>query len=283
MALGRSKQVLLRRRHRALLVPEERLFARAYRQQMALLRDASKDRSNPFAIAPWKRRVARALQPVYDGIIKRAGRIYIQDLFASGRKSAWREIEKAGGQQKVKDGIIRIERDLMERLAGTVDTVYSAVSGVVTEAVEDGLDAEEIAALVEQEWDDILGNNVDAVAATEANGAINSINDYLAQVMVELQHWITAKDERVRPTHVIYGESEARPVGFNWADLSDGNYTLRFPADPACDEASEVVFCRCFMAPAGLVEIPDDELADYLSQFDMDREDLLLSEEQITG
>lgn len=256
MALSRATALVLRRRHRALLASEERLFARAYREQLTLLRAASEPTKNPFNLPAWKKRVARAIRPVYDGIIKRAGRVYITDLYAvsrlrSRRKAldAWAPMAEAfykvGGKGKIRQGIIRIEEDLMSRLSGTIETVWQALSDIAAEAVEDELGSEEVQELVNEEWSDIFNNNPEAIAATEANGAINSVNDYLAQVMVENQHWITARDERVRPTHVIYGEAEAKPVGFNFADLTDGNYTLRFPSDPQCDEPSEIVNCRC--------------------------------------
>jgi hypothetical protein len=246
------------------------------------MRDMKKadPRPGPAAKATWRGNVLDAMRPHYHAAILAGGRDFLTRTL-SIRKKAAALIHTKAPLPGAKGVVVSLEQSFSDRIMETVDTTVDGLQEVLDEAVADGLDASEIDDLISQEWDDVLGSRTDTIATTETNGAINSVRDYLALQLVELQYWMTAQDERVRPTHVIYGEAGSKPVGFDWSQLADdAGYTLRFPCDPECHEPSEVVNCRCFTVPDGEVDLAPDELADYLADFEMDPEDLLLSEDQ---
>lgn len=103
---------------------------------------------------------------------------------------------------------------------------------------------------------DDLKNSVDALTMrtvrTEVNAAANESIAWTASSMNGSQNlmkrWITAGDERVRPTHARMGASKPIPQG----ELFNVNGTfMRFPSDPEAfggNVAGEVINCRCRVA-----------------------------------
>ena len=272
---------VLRRRHANLLKPHEERFARTYRGVMRDLKAGVNFPSRPAALVrrEWKGRAVEALRPVYRAAILAGGQSYLNSLTIRQKAASFYATKAARRTASVV--VLSLEEQFEARLEETIDTTFDSLEEILDEAAADGLDAGEIDDLVNEEFDDILGDRTDSIATTETNGAINSVQDYLALQLAELQAWVTAEDDRVRPTHVIYGDAGAKPVGFDWAQLvPDAGYTLRYPCDPACHEPAEIVNCRCFTVPAGEVELSPSEMKDYLSDFEMDPEDILLSEDQ---
>lgn len=130
-----------------------------------------------------------------------------------------------------------------ERVDDYIETVADAMQEILNEAAEDNLDGDEIEDLINEEFEDFAGDHADMLAATEVGAAVNSARDFVMRQVVELGSWITAEDDRVRETHVIYGDAEPKPIGFNYAKLTGGDYELKFPVDPDCTEGSEVINC----------------------------------------
>lgn len=279
MGQSRARRILARR-HVAFLKPFEDRFARVYRGTMRDLHTAVNFASSQDAATrrEWKGRVVEAMAPVYRDAMLASGRNYLTK-FVTIRQKATKTFEMKAARERASGVIVSLESEFRSRLEETVDTTFDSLEEILTEAGADGLGAAEIDDLIGEEFGDILGGRTDAIATTEMNGAINSVNEYLSRVLAELHTWVTSEDDRVRPTHVIYADAGPQPVGFDWAQLiPDAGYTLRYPCDPECHEPSEVVNCRCFPAPSGEVELPPDEMADYLEDFGMDPEDILLSE-----
>ncbi len=271
---------VLRRRHANLLKPHEESFARAYRGVMRDLKAGVNfaSRPGPLTRREWKGRAVEALRPVYRAAILAGGKSYLSSITIRQKAASFYATKAARRASSVV--VMSLEEQFQARLEETIDTTFDSMDELLDEAAADGLDAEEIDDLIDEEFDDILGDRTDSIATTETNGAINSVQDYLALQLAELQTWVTAEDDRVRPTHVIYGDAGAKPVGFDWSQLVGGGYTLRYPCDPACHEPAEIVNCRCFTVPAGEVELAPDEMRDYLEDFEMDPEEVMLSEEQ---
>lgn len=255
--------------------PLQVIFAEKYRQLMRAMRAASSDSTTPFDRAKWRKRVVAEMEPFYRLALQTGARSMLASPTVRRRRGFADRIKAA----RPKAFVVRTSRALAERLADTVDTTYDALQSVIEEAVADQLGSQEIADLIEQEWSDVLGTRTDTIALTETNVGLNTARDYVAHQVVELWRWVTARDERVRENHVIYGEADAKPVGFNWASLSGGDYTLRYPGDPECDNAGEIVNCRCMTVPEGDIELAPDEVDAYLEEFDLTADDLMGGEE----
>lgn len=270
----------LSRRHITFLKPLEDRFAAKHRAVMRDLRGAV-DFTAPQSektLREWQGRVVEAMAPVYHEAMLAAGRNYLT-RFMTIRQKAAAHFQQKAARKRVGEVVMSLEEQFRERLEETVATTFDSMEEILTEAAELGLDEDEIEDLVNEEFEDVLGYRTDAIATSEMNGAVNSVNDYLSLQLAELGSWITAADDRVRVTHEIYGRAGAKPIGFDWATLiPDAGYTLRYPCDPECHEPAEIVNCRCFEVPSGEVELPADEMADYLEDFEMDPEDILTSE-----
>lgn len=257
-------------RHRAIVTaPLEGQFRSAYRRVMRRLRAdvTTKRGSEPFDLAHWRAETFRALTPIYrESLVRGAADI----LGLRGIKTAVRH--KGLKVDKARKG--ELERVFEDRVNGFVETTYDALEDLLDEAQEDDLDDDEIGDLVDEEFRDVLGPGADLIAATEVGAAVGSARDYVMRQVVDLHRWVNAGDERVRESHVVYGDAEPVPVGFNFASLMDEEYELKYPVDPACDEAGEVIHCRCFSIPEGDVEMDPSDLSDFLGEFGMDVEDL---------
>lgn len=276
------EDALWQRRMRLLNEPLEAIFAAKYRALMTAMRaDASNSRV-PFDRAEWRRRVVREMQPFYVLALQVGGRAMLAQS-RTARARVRRRRALLDRLKAVKPFVQRMSADLAERLADTVDTTYDALRSVMEEAVADQLGPQEIADLIEEEWADVLGTRTDTIALTETQCGLNTGQEYVAQRVIEQWRWVTAMDERVRENHVIYGEADAKPVGFNWATLAGQSYTLRYPADPECEEAGEIVNCRCITVPEGDIELSEDDAAAYLDEFGLTEDDLMGGEDSTPG
>lgn len=139
----------------------------------------------------------------------------------------------------------QVDRNRIDRIMGTAE---ERLIRLLEEADAEDLDDEEIGELADEMFDRWVESP--AIAQSEASDTVNrSRRDMLETT--EYNEWVTAGDHRVRDTHVVYGDAGPQPDGFNYADLTGGDYTLRFPYDPECDEPSEIINCRCVSLPAG--------------------------------
>jgi hypothetical protein len=279
----RRAERLWARQMRLVNAPLEAIFAAKYRQLMEAMREASSSKpgQKPFDKREWSSRIAREMEPFYR-LALQAGARSMLVLSPTVRQQLRRRAALVERMKQRRFGV-NVAGTLARRLAQTVDTTYDALESVLEEAVADKLDPAEIADLIAQEWADILGDRTDMIATTETSVAVNSAREYVAHEVVELWRWVTARDERVRANHVIYGEADPKPVGFNYATLSGGRYTLRYPGDPECEEAGEIVNCRCMTVPEGDLELAPDELESFLEEFDMSPGDLQGGEEATPG
>lgn len=82
------------------------------------------------------------------------------------------------------------------------------------------------------------------VARTESGAFLNNSRQIMHQAQgFTVYEWSTAQDELVRDSHAMYGRMPPRKFGQQYAP------GLRFPHDPMCMDASEVVNCRCMLIP----------------------------------
>jgi len=93
----------------------------------------------------------------------------------------------------------------------------------------------------------------EAIARTEINRVLSTAQEIRNQQVAEIapetkKYWLTANDNRVRPTHIKVGAATdpakgGKPIGIN-ESFSVGGYSASGPHDPNLP-ASEVVQCRC--------------------------------------
>ena len=82
------------------------------------------------------------------------------------------------------------------------------------------------------------------VARTESGAFLNNSRQIMHQAQgFTVYEWSTAQDELVRGSHAAFGKMPPRKFGQQYAP------NLRFPHDPMCMDASEVVNCRCMLIP----------------------------------
>jgi phage portal protein BeeE len=89
------------------------------------------------------------------------------------------------------------------------------------------------------------------IARTETANFMNGVRDVMFDAQgVEQESWSNAQDEKVRESHVLYGEAEPQERGFNYLDLSNKvGGILAYPGDTRCTLAGEVINCRCIKVP----------------------------------
>lgn len=87
------------------------------------------------------------------------------------------------------------------------------------------------------------------IARTETAGFMNETREamFVEQGLTNLE-WVTAGDEIVRETHILYGEAGPQKPGFNFLTLTNKAGTLTFPGDSRAP-AGEVINCRCLKVP----------------------------------
>lgn len=248
MAPRRRNAAQLREANEVFRSPLDRLFAEAYRRQMVRLKAASLQELEPFNLKQWQNEIAENMRPTYRRIMNAGGRRYLTQLAPFVPRKVARWIQKQGPGS---GGILaELEKDFTDRLGETIATTWEELSGIVADAEANGLGNDAIDILLGDSWEDIIGPRTEAITTTEVTGSLNSVSSFLGGELVELNDWISARDDRVRATHQTYAGAGPRPAGFNWATLVGATYTLRFPADPACTELGDVINCRCFLAPS---------------------------------
>jgi hypothetical protein len=192
--------------------------------------------------AEWKDVLAKKTKPLYLKTFNLAVTNAQAEL--TRLKRDWREAIDDADVEVFVDG-------LSTKVGRIVDTVRDQLLTVLAQAVADGDSLEDTQAAVRNLFNDIAtGGRMGTVARTETGYAVGGGRDAtFTAANIESSEWLTAGDERVRDNHVIYGDSGAHPRGFNYAELAGEGYTLTYPMDPACDEAGEVVNCRCAELP----------------------------------
>jgi HK97 family phage portal protein len=86
------------------------------------------------------------------------------------------------------------------------------------------------------------------VARTETASLMNEVRDEIFDAQgITIIAWSTSRDEIVRDTHVIYGNSGDHEQGFNFLTLTkkEEHGTLARPGDTRCTDVSELANCRC--------------------------------------
>ena len=115
---------------------------------------------------------------------------------------------------------------------------------------QEPLDAQQIERMVDRYRERFVAFRAETIARTEALRAANQGSHELYQQAVDngtlavdqlVRRWITARDERVRASHVLMNGQQR---GLNEPFLSGDGNLLLFPGDPSAP-ASDTIDCRC--------------------------------------
>jgi len=127
----------------------------------------------------------------------------------------------------------QVNRTTLERLRQTL-----------IEGLENGESTPQLVDRVAAVFKDRKKSDAEMIAITETQIAAGwaTFDAWVASGVVKEVEWITARDERVRPTHRAQ-DGMRRPLG---TPFPNG---LRFPGDWAAGKPEEVIRCRCFLLP----------------------------------
>lgn len=109
-----------------------------------------------------------------------------------------------------------------------------------------GASIEQMAQAVSEQFDALTVTRARVIARTEVIAASNlgTMTAYQESGVVDAQEWLTARDERVRPSHQAADE-QTQLLG---QPFQVGGAALRFPGDPQ-GPPQEVIQCRCVTLP----------------------------------
>ena len=194
-----------------------------------------------FDLREWQQDVWERERPVYEKVYDDAREHISEELDRLG-KSAAEPVKRSEHQ--------RLMRGLNKRIAGTVKTIRGRLQRVLDEAIERGADKAALKEMVRLEFSEIAsGGKVGVIARTEVSTTVSGARDItMRERDVRFHEWITAGDEYVRDTHVVYGDAGPLEIGKSWASLLGASYTLRYPLDRKAP-MGETINCRCVAVP----------------------------------
>jgi hypothetical protein len=173
----------------------------------------------------------KGLQDTYDYTIKELGGISVFELDDPDIMSYYAQAEK--------------------RLVGTAPyTISRNVLSSIRAGIEAGETIADIRLRVGKVYD-IAGSSPKTlqIARTESTSFINGARDVMFnKASIEETEWSTSGDEQVRETHVIFGDSGAHPINFNYLSLVGKPGSLIYPGDKDAP-ADEIINCRCTKIP----------------------------------
>lgn len=153
----------------------------------------------------------------------------------------------------IQDDRFRIHFNERENLfAGEVtETLIRNVKGTLTEGMQAGETIQQLRSRLGEVLNVADGSaKTLTVARTETAGFMNGMRDEMFGAQgFGFGEWVSAGDEHVRDSHVLYGEAGPKARGFNYLSLSGKAGQLRHPGDMEAP-ADEVINCRCLQIPA---------------------------------
>lgn len=199
-----------------------------------------------FDLRTWKGKLREEMTPTYRFLVGNAAKV-AEDELARLRKAASGRVIVA----RATDGQVYTVADGMAvRVGRVVKTIRGQLEALIAEAEKEGSTDAAIAAAIKAQFNQwATKGKVQVISRTETGGAnAQARNLIFRDNDVQESEWLTAEDELVRDNHVIYGDADPQPIGFNYATLAGEAYKLQYPHDPDAP-AGEVVNCRCVSVP----------------------------------
>ena len=222
----------------------EQVVATGLKRWLGKARDAVMRPWRQFAMQPDPVGVFQTQQDwndEVDTILTRVGRI---------AEGAWNE---AGGPPVSRHAFVMAQLAQTDNfLVRIPDEVYNLVFAEITDAVNAGASADQVASKVDTVLDysgsERWPNRAQTIARTEVTRAMNAgvqgAGAELARVQgrVLTKRWVANHDERTRAAH---RDADGQSVPF-YQPFNVGGSSLMFPGDPS-GAPDEVINCRCHM------------------------------------
>lgn len=138
-------------------------------------------------------------------------------------------------------------RNKAQRFAEIVnETTWNELKESLIEGMQNGEEINALAERIQHIFQIADVNRSHTIARTEVIGASNagSFMTFQTSDVVEKKEWLTARDEKVRPTHQA---ADGQVVGIN-EPFNIGGSALMFPGDPS-GPPGEIINCRCTILP----------------------------------
>jgi len=176
--------------------------------------------------------------------LREVSRPHFQRALRQGGQAVWVEVGAIGAFGEEAPSAVTRLRVQLDRVGSIARTARERVR----RAIEAGLNAPggaegvaQIASRIREVYARLSAGQALTIARTETARAYNEGRDEaMTQSGVEETEWLTARDESVRDSHLIDGETRRRGEPF-----SNG---LRYPNDPL-GAPGETINCRCVAIP----------------------------------
>lgn len=135
------------------------------------------------------------------------------------------------------------------RVQAIANTTRERIRTAISDGVEDGLGAEEIARMIRDQTGSMTLSRARTIARTETAGVLNAGQQVEAQAIAEetgskyVKIWLSTNDPRTRETHTAANNQK---VGMD-DPFKVGNAELMYPGDQS-GPPEEVINCRCAVA-----------------------------------
>jgi len=133
-----------------------------------------------------------------------------------------------------------VANKLSSKAVGINERIRNNLRDTISESLKNGSTRGELIDSISQIFK-ASHNRASTIARTETQNAMNSARYDALEAEVEKKLWSSSNHSNVRATHRHYSSLGPKPMGYEY---SEG---LKYPHDPNCGEASEIVNCSCVL------------------------------------
>jgi len=121
--------------------------------------------------------------------------------------------------------------------------------------------ADRLTKVVGMEWNQAVRNARTAMTGAQNAGRLDSYEQATKLGINVQKQWMATLDERTRESHA---DLDGTSVPVDEPFVTENGNELMIPADPDCDDPSEIYNCRCTMV-ADLIDYPDEGFERYVN------------------
>jgi len=233
----------------AMTQPQEKHFGTSMKRFFERQRQIVMDNVNKYKAYPVKAGFeANILFPMGEENerLKMIAKAYVEESFKSGTLLGYNELNNSVDFNLIEPNIIRA---VEKRVGFFAESVNKNTANLIKEALDQGVSTGESIDKIAGRIDDIFNFSEKfrsvRIARTEVIGAANEGQLWAYRENgVEAKMWITARDENVRESHQIEGQTIEINERFT---LADGEH-LDYPGDRDAS-VGNIVNCRCCVSP----------------------------------